>query len=80
MQLSTGRTRMPSTVSIPESHPRLLLSKREAAAALNLSVRKVEYLLLEPDPPPHIRLGRSIKFPVEALNAWLRRRTIGGAP
>ncbi|MGE3313049.1 MAG: helix-turn-helix transcriptional regulator [Limisphaerales bacterium] len=69
---------MPNITTASES-PRLLISKREAATALNLSVRKVEYLLLEPDPPPHIRIGRCIKFPVEALQAWVQRRTIGGA-
>lgn len=65
-----------------ENPPRLLLSKREAADALNISIRHLESLLRASDPPPHVRLGsKMIQFPVTALDGWIARRTVnaGGA-
>lgn len=68
--------------STTEARPRLLLNKKEAAEALNLSVRTLEGLLRKPDGPPFVRLGsRMIRFPQAALLEWLARRTVnaGGA-
>lgn len=76
MKPARPRSEMTNTDS-DRTVPRLLLSKREAANALGMSIRKLEGLLHEPDPPPHVRFGdRMTRFPQAALEAWLTRRTV----
>ena len=47
---------------------RLALRPEEAAVALGVSERKLREMLPE---LPHLRHGRAVLLPVEALRAWL---------
>ncbi len=49
----------------------LLLTVREAAKILRIS-RNSAYILISQNELPAIRLGRSIRVPHEALEAWIR--------
>lgn len=51
-----------------------LLSAQEMADLLKVSLRKFEQMVKAGDAPPHIRLGRLRRWPVEAVNEWLEER------
>jgi excisionase family DNA binding protein len=53
---------------------RLLLTAREAAAALSISARKLWALTASGD-VPHVRIGRAVRYPADALAEWVARRT-----
>jgi hypothetical protein len=63
-----------------EAAPNLALgyTKREAAAALRLSLRSLDTLLKSGDPPPHTRFGKKLFFPAAPLADWIAQRTIVG--
>ena len=52
----------------PRLADRLALRPREAAAVLGISVRKLREMLPE---LPHVRRGRLVMLPVNALQQWL---------
>lgn len=64
----------PASVARDPSSP-LLLTVAEAARALAIS-RNATYALLESDLPV-VRMGRSIRVPRAALEAWVGARTVG---
>lgn len=66
-----------SPVAIPSITP-LGLGTDEAARTIGISTRKLRGVLTEPDPPPHLYLGRKLIFPRDALLRWLERRAAGG--
>ncbi len=51
-----------------------------AAKMLGLSTSYLEKLrLYQPEKsPPFIRIGRAVRYPVEALRAWAEARMVGG--
>ena len=50
---------------------KILMRPRETAEALGLGLSKT-YQLLATGKLPSIRVGRSIRVPVDALNAWVK--------
>ncbi len=59
-----------------------LLSAQEVAALLKVSLRKFEQMVKDGKAPPHIRLGRLRRWPVEEVNEWMDEclREGAGAP
>lgn len=51
----------------------LALRPREAAKALGISERTLWGQTAPRGPLPCVRLGRSVVYPVEALQGWLRQ-------
>lgn len=58
----------------PQSNPSLALRPRDAAKALAVSERLLWEWTHRGD-VPHVRNGRTILYPVDALRDWLRDRT-----
>jgi excisionase family DNA binding protein len=56
---------------------KLLLSPREAAAALGISERTL-WSLTQARDVPSLRIGRLVKYRNEALTAWLAAKEKGG--
>jgi excisionase family DNA binding protein len=58
--------------SVDNKHPegRLLIRVSEAAEMLSIARTKA-YLLVQDGTLPSVRLGRSVRVPVDALRAWL---------
>jgi len=62
---------------------KLLLTAREAAAALSVSERTLWALSHSSGEITPIRIGRSVRYPVTALSAWVARKqaeAAGGRP
>ena len=53
---------------------RLTLTVSETAAALGIS-RTAAYDLIRRNHLPHIRIGRAIRIPTDALAEWVRSNT-----
>jgi excisionase family DNA binding protein len=68
---------MPTTLTNPTT-PQLLLTAREAAAALAVSPRTLWGLTYPRGPLPAVRLGRSVRYPADALRAWIAAQQMGG--
>jgi excisionase family DNA binding protein len=58
--------------------PRLLLTPRDAAAALSISPRKLWGMTASGE-IPHVRLGRSVRYPLDELHRWIAGQQRGGA-
>lgn len=56
---------------------KVLLTVPEAAARLSLS-RATTYQLVRRGDLPCVRVGRTVRVPARALEAWIMARTIGG--
>jgi excisionase family DNA binding protein len=56
---------------------KLLLTARETAEALAVSPRKL-WAMTASGEIPHIRLGRSVRYPVEELKRWINGHKKGG--
>lgn len=52
-------------------------SAREAANVLGISQRTV-YELAQAGALPHLRIGRSVRFPIDRLHAFIAEQTKGG--
>ena len=57
---------------------KLLLTCKEAADALAISQRKL-WSMTTSGEIPHIRIGRSVRYPVDELRQWILEQTKGGA-
>jgi predicted DNA-binding transcriptional regulator AlpA len=61
-----------------------LLREKDAAAYIDMSVSFLRKGRMEgarqgkTPPPPYLRLGRSIRYRVEDLDAWLEARKVSG--
>lgn len=55
----------------------LALRARDAARLLGISERSL-WSLTKCGDVPHVRIGRTVTYPVEALRAWLKKRSKGG--
>lgn len=65
---------------MPNSTPRnlpLLLTTQEAAEALAISPRKLWGMTASGE-IPHVRLGRSVRYPVDDLQRWIESQKKGG--
>ncbi len=56
----------------------ILVGIDEAARMLGVSSRTV-WTLTDSDSLPHVRIGRRVLYPVDALRRWTAERTRGGA-
>lgn len=59
-----------TTLQLPDDSQRLALRPREAARALGISERML-WSMTNRGEVPHIRVGRAILYPVDALRTWL---------
>ena len=57
--------------------PALLLTPPQAAEALAISPRKL-WSMTASGEIPHIRLGRSVRYPVDDLQRWIDDQKEGG--
>jgi excisionase family DNA binding protein len=65
-------------MSVTDQDTRLLLTAREAAAALSISARKL-WSLTASGEVPHVRIGRAVRYPVDELAEWIAQRTAAGS-
>jgi excisionase family DNA binding protein len=57
----------------------VLLRPRDAAELLAVSERKLWAMTHEESPGlPHVKFGRSIRYPLGELLVWIKTRQIGG--
>ncbi len=68
----------PATTSLPYQD-RLLLRPREVAVATGLS-RSMVYELIGRAELPVVRVGKSVRVPVAALQEWIRSHTAAATP
>ena len=54
-----------------------LLRRREVAALFGLNIRTLERLDAEGNGPPHVRIGRSVRYHPSAVEQWLGERSGG---
>ncbi len=55
----------------------LLLTPKQAANALAISPRKLWGMTASGE-IPHVRLGRSVRYPLQDLQEWIEAQTNGG--
>lgn len=67
-----------ATIGADVGPPRLLLRPTEAARCLAISARKL-WALTASGEVPHVRIGRSVRYPVADLETWLDEQTRGGS-
>ena len=60
-------------MKIPNPEEQLLLRPDEVALALGIGRSKV-YVLIHSQDIPSLRIGGSVRVPVDALNAWVKER------
>lgn len=70
-------TMLPPALRRPEKSesPKLLLSRTEAAKALNLSERMLDMLTEPHGPLKPVRIGRRVLFSPAALQRWIDSET-----
>jgi excisionase family DNA binding protein len=62
----------------PEAQiPQLLLTARAAAAVLSVSERTLWAMTHPRGPIPVVKIGRSVRYPAEALRAWIAAQQRG---
>ena len=58
---------------------KILLRPREAAQVLAVSERKLWAMTFEESPGlPYVKMGRSIRYPLSELLAWIKTKQMGG--
>ena len=58
---------------------KVLLRPREAAQVLAVSERKLWAMTHEEIPAiPYVKMGRSIRYPLSELLAWIKTKQMGG--
>ncbi len=57
--------------------PALLLTAKQTAAALAISERKL-WSLTNSGEIAHVRIGRSVRYPISGLQRWIESQTQGG--
>lgn len=62
----------------PTVNNALLLTPKEAAEALAISPRKL-WSMTAAGEIPHLRLGRSVRYPLNDLRHWISDQQKGGA-
>ena len=67
-------------IAMSRSHPTnppLLLKPQQAAETLQISERKL-WSMTSSGEVPHIRLGRSVRYPIADLEHWIDGQKSGG--
>ena len=64
----------PAAPQKPAASPLNLLSPKEAARLLKVSLSWLAKARMQGDGPPYIRIGRSIRYSEAALLQWLKSR------
>jgi excisionase family DNA binding protein len=64
----------PAAPQKPAGTPLNLLSPKEAAKLLKVSLSWLAKARMQGDGPPYIRIGRSIRYSEAALLQWLKSR------
>jgi len=64
--------------SPPHKPARLLYNAKETRIALGISARKL-WAMTASGEIPHIRIGRSVRYPVDDLRDWIDQHKKGGA-
>ena len=64
--------RSSGTVSKPAAPRVVLLTPKEAARLLKVSLSWMAKARMRGDGPPYIRIGRSIRYSETALHLWMR--------
>lgn len=72
--MTKNRPDVRSRFGVPKQ---LLLRCHEAAEMLSISERKL-WSLTASGEIPHIRIGRSVRYPVDELRKWILERMKGG--
>ena len=62
----------------PSGQTALLLNPQQAAEALAISPRKL-WSMTASGEIPHVRIGRSVRYPVDDLRDWIDSQKKGGA-
>ncbi len=62
-----------------ETTPKLLLRPHEAAEALSISERKL-WEMTKAGEIPAIRIGRNVRYDVNALREWIAKQSGSGSP
>jgi excisionase family DNA binding protein len=75
-QVPTSPTNGPAAGAVAQP-PRLLLTALEAAQALRISERKLWDLTAPRGPIRVVRLGRSVRYPVDELRRWIEAEAAG---
>lgn len=59
-----------------------LLSEREAAKLVSVSIRTIQQWRLRGEGPPFLKIGRAVRYSVEDIERWIetRRRTSTSDP
>lgn len=52
-----------------------LLTTRQLAEQTGLPLWRVHELVSRGDGPPHMRIGRTLRFPVDGVVEWIREKT-----
>jgi hypothetical protein len=65
---------------MPGEALKLLLSAREAAAALGVCQKTLWVWTMPRGPIPCLRLGHRVLYSVESLRAWIEKQAGNGAP
>lgn len=65
------------TSNTPDALKRLLYNPEEARIALGISPRKL-WAMTASGEIPHLRIGRSVRYPVADLQRWIDDQTKGG--
>lgn len=65
-------------MTLPDDLQPLLVNTDEAARLLGMSRSHLEKLRLTDGPqPPHIKIGRAVRYSPKALTAWVATQTKG---
>jgi len=79
-RMKAGGLIVPNEISTTDSSDQqrpLVVSMREAANLLGVSLRTISSLTADGD-LPHARIGRRVVYPVAALERWLASRSRDG--
>ena len=57
---------------------KILLTPNEAADQLSVSPRKLWSMTFEDRSIPHLRCGRSVRYPVDSLKLWVKSQVKQG--
>jgi excisionase family DNA binding protein len=68
-----------STVTDPPAPPPLLVDSRRAAKLLSVSERTVWSITAPRGPLPAVRIGRAVRYSVEAIRAYVEAQQTGAA-
>ncbi len=69
---------MPELVTVPEQTPQEFVTTRELAKYLRVSEIKLAQDRTRGHGPPYLRFGRTIRYRLVAVDAWVAAHTVRG--